>query len=151
MFDADAARRLAAAAAAARAALQPPPVAPGDERIRDQVETIVRQAHLTPPDADAIAQAAQLPRPEVDRIVVSLVRDGRLVRLGTLVFHREALATLKGEVKALGAATPGTKVQVDVAAFKTRYGISRKYAIPLLEWLDRERVTRRAGEGRIVL
>jgi selenocysteine-specific elongation factor len=40
---------------------------------------------------------------------------------------------------------------VDVAGFKTRYGISRKFAIPLLEWLDRERVTRRVGEARIVI
>jgi len=40
---------------------------------------------------------------------------------------------------------------VDVAAFKERYGVSRKYAIPLLEFLDRERVTRRAGDSRILL
>jgi selenocysteine-specific elongation factor len=40
---------------------------------------------------------------------------------------------------------------VDVAAFKERYGITRKYAIPLLEYLDRERVTRRMGDVRVVL
>jgi len=40
---------------------------------------------------------------------------------------------------------------VDVSAFKERYGITRKYAIPLLEYLDRERVTRRVGDSRIVL
>ena len=38
---------------------------------------------------------------------------------------------------------------MDVAGFKERYGISRKYAIPLLEWLDRERVTRRVGDARV--
>ena len=46
--------------------------------------------------------------------------------------------------------TPDT-AKVDVAGFKERYGISRKYAIPLLEWLDRERVTRRVGDARVVL
>ena len=40
---------------------------------------------------------------------------------------------------------------IDVAAFKDLAGISRKYAIPLLEYLDRERVTRREGDRRIVL
>jgi selenocysteine-specific elongation factor len=45
----------------------------------------------------------------------------------------------------------GTAAKVDVAAFKERYGVSRKYAIPLLEWLDRERVTRRTGDARVVL
>jgi selenocysteine-specific elongation factor len=41
--------------------------------------------------------------------------------------------------------------RVDVAAFKARFGLWRKYAIPLLEWLDRERVTRRVGEARVIL
>ena len=45
----------------------------------------------------------------------------------------------------------GSQARVDVAGFKERYGISRKYAIPLLEWLDRERVTRRAGDARVIL
>jgi selenocysteine-specific elongation factor len=45
----------------------------------------------------------------------------------------------------------GTAAKVDVAAFKERYGLSRKYAIPLLEWLDRERVTRRVGDARVIL
>ena len=35
--------------------------------------------------------------------------------------------------------------------FKNLVGVSRKYAIPLLEYLDRERVTRRAGDERILL
>jgi len=42
-------------------------------------------------------------------------------------------------------------VKLDVAMFKDRYGISRKYAIPLLEYLDRERVTRRVGDSRVVI
>jgi selenocysteine-specific elongation factor len=44
-----------------------------------------------------------------------------------------------------------TTAKVDVASFKERYGVTRKYAIPLLEYLDRERVTKRMGESRIVL
>ena len=43
------------------------------------------------------------------------------------------------------------QARVDVAGFKERYGISRKYAIPLLEYLDRERVTKRVGDARVVL
>jgi selenocysteine-specific elongation factor len=38
-----------------------------------------------------------------------------------------------------------------VSTFKERFGITRKYAIPLLEYLDRERVTRRMGDARLVL
>jgi selenocysteine-specific elongation factor len=79
-----------------------------------------------------------------------LVRRKTLVRLDTLLFHGEALAALKAEVRGLKA-SGGRDARVDVAAFKARYGISRKYAIPLLEYLDRERVTRRVGDARVVL
>ena len=49
------------------------------------------------------------------------------------------------------ARRPHTPARVDVATFKERFGLSRKYAIPLLEWLDRERVTRRVGDARVIL
>jgi selenocysteine-specific elongation factor len=42
-------------------------------------------------------------------------------------------------------------VKIDVTQFKDRYGLSRKFAIPLLEFLDRERVTRRLGDARVLL
>ena len=41
-----------------------------------------------------------------------------------------------------------TSAKIDVAKFKEMTGVSRKYAIPLLEYLDRERVTRRVGDAR---
>jgi selenocysteine-specific elongation factor len=41
--------------------------------------------------------------------------------------------------------------KVEVAALKDLTGLSRKYVIPLLEYLDREKVTRRAGNDRVVL
>jgi selenocysteine-specific elongation factor len=49
------------------------------------------------------------------------------------------------------AAAAGSVVKLDVGTFKDRYGVTRKFAIPLLEYLDRERVTRRVGDGRVLL
>ena len=79
-----------------------------------------------------------------------LVRDGTVERLDTLVFHRSVLERLRDDVAGLrtGAAEP---VRIDVAWFKQRFGITRKFAIPLLEYLDRVRVTRRFGRERIVV
>ena len=51
------------------------------------------------------------------------------------------LAALKAEGKST----------IDVGMFKERFGVTRKFAIPLLEYLDRERVTRRVGESRLIL
>jgi selenocysteine-specific elongation factor len=80
-----------------------------------------------------------------------LLRQKRLARVDTLIFHVDTLQTLKTEIQALKSHAPDGRATVDVATFKDRYGVSRKFAIPLLEWLDRERVTRRVGDTRVVL
>ena len=87
-----------------------------------------------------------MPAAVADRIAGLLLRQKTLVKLDTLLFHADALARLKADVRALKK-----DARVDVAAFKERYGITRKFAIPLLEYLDRERVTRRVGDSRVVL
>ena len=75
-----------------------------------------------------------------------LVRDKRLVRVSDdLVFHAQALQSLRE----LLSQKKGRRFAVP--EFKDWTGISRKYAIPLLEYLDRERITRRDGESRVVL
>lgn len=112
------------------------------------LDRVFREAGLAPPDIVTAAGAVSIQPAVADRVAKLLLRQRTLVKVDTLLFHHEALDKLKADVKGLkgqGAA------KVDVAGFKDRYGISRKYAIPLLEWLDRERVTRRLGDGRIVL
>ena len=96
----------------------------------------------------AAAAAAGIPGALADRMAKHLVRQKALVKVDALLFHPDALDRLKTEVRELKAAGPA---RVDVASFKERYGITRKYAIPLLEYLDRERVTRRMGDARVVL
>jgi selenocysteine-specific elongation factor len=80
-------------------------------------------------------------------LITILLREGKLVRLGddSLFVHQDALAGLKERIQVLRGQT------LDVAQFKLLAGVSRKYAIPLLEYLDRERVTRKQGDRRMVL
>ena len=65
-----------------------------------------------------------------------------------LVFHRDALARLH---QLLSDYKKKDGQRLPIAAFKNLTGISRKYAIPLLEYLDRQRVTRRVGDERVIL
>jgi len=125
-------------------------LSPEETRARDAIEAAIKAAGLKPPDATDLAGLARVGQPVVDRVVSLMVRQKVLVRLDTLLYHAEALAALKADVAALkgGSAEPP---RLDVASFKERYAVTRKYAIPLLEFLDRERVTRRVGESRIVL
>ncbi|HEX7283338.1 MAG TPA: SelB C-terminal domain-containing protein, partial [Vicinamibacterales bacterium] len=126
-------------------------VAGADDRVRNAIIDAYRAGGLKPPDAAAVEAAAGAPKAVVDKVTTLLLREKVLVRLDTIVFHADALQQLKTEVTALKQGAPGGRVTVDVAAFKDKYGVSRKFAIPLLEFLDRERVTRRTGDVRLVL
>lgn len=110
------------------------------------IERLFREAGLAPPDAATVAALLNVPAAVADRMAALLLRQKTLVKLDALLFHTEALARLKADVRGLS-----TNARVDVSAFKERYGITRKFAIPLLEYLDRERVTRRVGDSRVVL
>jgi selenocysteine-specific elongation factor len=83
------------------------------------------------------------------KILQILLREKVLIRVTEdLVFHRAAVAQLRDLVAQYkqrnGARLP-------VPAFKELTGVTRKYAIPLLEYLDREQVTRRVGDERVIL
>ena len=120
-----------------------------DARVRDAILRIVQESGLTPPDRPSLAARVAATPQVVERMTALLVRQKVLVRVGDLLFHEATLTRLKSDIQALkrdGAATA-----LDVAAFKERYGLSRKYAIPLLEFLDAERITRRVGDTRQVL
>ncbi len=117
-----------------------------EARAMQTIEQLFRDAKLVPPDTASVPAAARVSTPVADRVAALLVRQKTLVKLDTLLFHADTLAELKSDVRSWK-----TNARVDVAGFKERYGISRKFAIPLLEYLDRERVTRRVGDSRVVL
>ena len=120
-----------------------------EERIREALVRAYHAAGLTPPDAAGARTAAGADAATVDRIIALLLRQRVLTRVDTLIFHTERLEGLKAELRSLKAA--GETATLDVASFKQRYGVSRKFAIPLLEYLDRERITRRVGESRVLV
>jgi selenocysteine-specific elongation factor len=120
-----------------------------EERARSLVEAAFRSAGLRPPDPGSLAAELALSPVAVDQAIKLLQRQKVLVKVETMWFHADALEQLKAGVRALK--TTAGEARVDVASFKDRYGVSRKFAIPLLEYLDRERVTRRIGDARVVL
>jgi selenocysteine-specific elongation factor len=121
---------------------------PDEEQARQVVEEALRGAGLAPPDLASIVAQGRLSPAVADRVVHLLIKQKRVVKLDTLLFHEEALRGLKAGVAALKTAQ---NVRIDVATFKERFGVTRKFAIPLLEYLDRERVTRRVGDARVIL
>jgi len=123
-------------------------LSPDEARTREAILQSLSDGGLTPPDPGMLATRILVKRELFDRVAEVLVRQKEIVRAGDLLFHSTALAQLKTEIRAL---KQGAVATLDVAAFKQRYNVSRKYAIPLLEFLDSERVTRRVGDVRQIL
>ncbi|MBZ5553949.1 MAG: selenocysteine-specific translation elongation factor [Acidobacteriia bacterium] len=107
-----------------------------------------RVAGLSVPSANEVLAQVKIDRSRAGQIVQLLVREGRLVRVTSeLMFHADSIQELRNRLLARKSTAP----RMTVSEFKELTGITRKYAIPLLEFLDRERVTRRDGDVRVIL
>ncbi len=112
------------------------------------IEQAFASAGLKVPSLKEVLAGLKVDKVRAQKIVTLLLRDRLLIKISDeLVFHQSALLDLRQKVAALKT----TAAKIDVARFKDMTGVSRKYAIPLLEYLDRERVTRRVGDERIIL
>ena len=113
-----------------------------EQRTFDGLANLLEERGFTPPTlAEAAEQLGASPE-LVDSLRRLLLRDSRAVDVSPdLYFDAGRIAALRRAVVERAAVNP----EIDVAWFKERFGLSRKHAIPLLEWLDRERVTVRVG------
>jgi selenocysteine-specific elongation factor len=115
---------------------------------RKIIEEAFATAGLKVPALKDVLAGLKIDRARAQKIVTLLLREKVLVKVSDdLVFHHSALAGLRKSLSEMKSRSP----RLDVARFKDLTGVSRKYAIPLLEYLDRERVTRREGDQRLIL
>jgi selenocysteine-specific elongation factor len=121
---------------------------PEEQAAKDQISAAFEKTGLTVPGAPEVLAKLRLDRPRAEKLLQILLRENVLVKVTEdLIFHRSALQQLKE----LLARRKAQGNRINVTHFKEITGLTRKYAIPLLEYLDRERVTRREGDERIIL
>ena len=117
-----------------------------EEQARAAIEKAFGQAGLTAPAVVDVLKASGVEAARARTILQIMLREAKLVRVSEdLVLHAPALAALRASLGARKGERFG------IALFKEWTGVSRKYAIPLLEYLDREHVTRREGDERVVV
>ncbi|MGC1581023.1 MAG: SelB C-terminal domain-containing protein, partial [Candidatus Acidiferrales bacterium] len=122
---------------------------PEEARAKEMIEQEFERAGLAVPRFDEVLAKLPVEAKRAKKILQILLNEKTLVKVAQdLVFHKNAVAKLRQLVanykKANGERLP-------IGAFKDITGVTRKYAIPLLEFLDRERVTRRVGDERVIL
>jgi selenocysteine-specific elongation factor len=119
--------------------------AAGEELAR-KVEARYRALGFEAPSPHVVAEELSAKPAAVEGICRYLVQRRRLIRLdGKFLIHRAVLDDVAQRVREWQVEDFG------VAEFKQRFGLTRKLAIPALEWLDSERVTVRHGDRRRIV
>lgn len=122
---------------------------PEEVKAKEQIEAAFVSAGLMAPAVKEVLAKLPVELKRAEKLLQILLREKIVVRVTPeLIFHHAALAQLK---ERLSAYRKEKGERISVPAFKDLAGITRKYAIPLLEYLDRERVTRRTGDERVIL
>ena len=119
----------------------------GDPERLTAIAQAYEAAGLAAPSVPELAQKLNFKEEEMRRLVTLLQRDKTIVRMGSdnLFIHSAALNQLAARLTSLRGSL------IDIGRFKQLTGLSRKYAVPLLEYLDRQRITRNQGDQRLVL
>ena len=118
-------------------------------RAKEQIEQAFAKAGLAAPAVKEVLGALKIDSRHAEKILQILLREKVLVRVSPeLIFHRSALEKLPGLLQTYKKSKGD---RIGVPTFKELTGITRKYAIPLLEYLDRQRLTRRMGDERVIL
>lgn len=116
-----------------------------EQRLADSIESAYREAGANPP---LVSDLEQRHGAIAKDITALLVRRGDLVKIeADLLFHKEVIESAENVLRK----HLGTGGQMTVAEFRDLIGSSRKFVVPLLEYFDRKRVTRRVGDMRVLV
>jgi selenocysteine-specific elongation factor len=119
-----------------------------EERARQQIAAAFEGAGLAVPSVKEVLAKLPVEPQRARKILLILIKEKTLIKVTEeLVFHHSAIEQLRQTLAGYKACSD----RISVPAFKELTGITRKYAIPLLEYLDRERATRRLGDERLIL
>ncbi len=125
-----------------------------EEQIRIKLLKIYADAKLEVPTLEmALAEAGssvKFDKVKVRKIFELLINSGDVIKISEeFYFTQKAIAELIENIKNFAAKTSDRLM--DMSKFKEIAGVSRKYAIPILEYFDREKLSRRAGDKRLIL
>ncbi len=119
---------------------------PEQSEMLSQIEYAFREAGFQPPASAEVLQQAGTDATKGRALLETLIKAQRLVRISdTIIFHPDVLNHIRKSL------APHKGRKFSVPEFKEWTHVSRKYAIPLLEYLDRQHVTRREGDARVIL
>ncbi len=119
-------------------------LAAADRATLEKFESLLRAGGASPPTPNDLQTQLGV-GPRFSAFVSLLEEAGALVKVGdSLFYHPVALEELDAKLRTYLA----SHAEMTMTDFKDLTGLSRKFAVPLLEYFDRKGVTARAGDNR---
>jgi len=116
-----------------------------DQRLCEQIAAKLKQAACSPPTLEELAAALAEPPPRIANMMRLLAERGLLMRLDDRIWmHRDAVEAGRQTALRLFARAPAFSTM----EFRDALGVSRKFAVPLADYLDKTRFTVRSGNNR---
>ena len=124
-----------------------PKLSKGERQLLDQLTTEVRQAGLKPPTAKDLIKSAKKNKDSVVELLRLAGENGELVAVGNdLFFHSEVITDVKNKLREQIEQTGG----LTMSEIRQVLDTSRKYSVPLCEYLDSVNFTKRDGDKRVL-
>ncbi|MGA1867060.1 MAG: selenocysteine-specific translation elongation factor [bacterium] len=117
-----------------------------EESLYQAILKIYKDMSIHPPKLEEICSQMKIARHEAEKLIQLLIDRGEVIRINEdFLFHHAAITSIKHKLFSFFKHTK----DINISKFKDLIGISRKYAIPLLEFFDTEGITLRIGDKRI--
>jgi selenocysteine-specific elongation factor len=119
-----------------------------EETLKTKILDLLQKNEFQPPSKEELSQSLKLDQKHLSDILKLMVKEGGLVRISDSMYltssaYNKMIAALKNFY--------GRKPEMTVAEFRDILGTTRKYALPILEYLDSNKITLRVGDVRKLL
>lgn len=123
-------------------------LSPEEQSVKDRLEQIFLKAGVNPPAPEEVIAGFEGDEKVARKMFSALVVEGKLIKITPEFYlHASVLEEVKRTLKVLFAKKERLRIGDIRDALKT----SRKYAVPLAEYLDKIKFTRRVGDERVLL
>jgi selenocysteine-specific elongation factor len=119
-----------------------------EETLKTKILDLLQKNEFQPPSKEELSQSLKLDQKHLSDILKLMVKEGTLVRISDSMYlafyaYNKMITALKNFFS--------KKPEMTVAEFRDILGTTRKYALPILEYLDSNKITLRVGDIRKLL
>jgi len=120
-------------------------LSPEQRRLSDEIEALYRESGVTVPELEELLARYPNQAPAVKQVLQMLMEQGTLLGISAeLYLHREAFLRALDEMERIQSECG----VISLGDFRDRVGTSRKYALPILNYCDNKKLTRRTEDLR---